>query len=260
MVERGNRVMTGKVILVGAGPGDPGLITVKGLNALRTADVIVYDRLIPAALLAKARTGAELIDAGKEPTKHRLSQDAINDVIIEKARAGKCVVRLKGGDPFIFGRGGEEALACYAAGIPVEIVPGVSSAYAVPAYAGIPVTYRGVNSSFTVFSGHEDPAKGETSVNYRALVETGGTLVLLMGVAHLRSIAAALVAAGMKPETPAACIEWGTTPCQRVIEGTLATLPGLAEQNAIQSPSAIVIGEVVTLRSQGLDWFSLPQN
>lgn len=247
--------MIGTVYLVGAGPGDAGLITVKGLRLLQQADVIIYDRLTAPELLDEARPDAERIDAGKEPTKHRLSQDSINDVIIEKAKSGKNVVRLKGGDPFVFGRGGEEALACYAAGVPFEIIPGVSSAYAAPAYAGIPLTYRNLSSSFTVFTGHEDPTKDESSIDYDVLAKIGGTLVLLMGVSHLPQISAALIVAGMDEQTPAACIEWGTTPRQRVIEGTLATLPNLAQQANIESPAAIVIGEVAALRQQGLDWF-----
>jgi uroporphyrin-III C-methyltransferase len=248
--------VTGKVILVGAGPGDPGLITVKGLRALRAADVVVYDRLAAPELLDEAQQDAERIDAGKEPTQHRLSQDSINDLMIAKAQAGQTVVRLKGGDPFIFGRGGEEALACFAAGVPFEIVPGVSSAHAAPAYAGIPLTYRGLSSAFTVFTGHEDPAKSESSIHYRALVESGSTLVLLMGVAHLAQITAALIDAGMNPLTPAACIEWGTTPQQRVIDSALADVPDLARAANIEAPTVVVIGEVVALRRRGLDWFA----
>ncbi len=244
----------GKVYLVGAGPGDPDLITVKGLRLVQQADVIVYDRLIAPELLNAARPDAERIDAGKEPTKHRLSQDSINDVVIAKAQAGKMVVRLKGGDPFVFGRGGEEGLACHAAGIPFEIVPGVSSVQAVPAYAGIPLTYRGLSSSFTVFTGHEDPTK-ISSIHYPSLATGGGTLVLLMGVGHLAQIAIKLIELGMNPHTPAACIEWGTTHRQRVIDGTLATLSALAEHAQIQAPTTVIIGEVVKLRQQGLNWF-----
>ncbi len=243
----------GKVILVGAGPGDPGLITVKGLDFIRRADVIVYDRLIPMALLEEARADAERIDAGKLPQKHRLSQEEINAVLIEHAQKGKLVIRLKGGDPFVFGRGGEEVIACAAAGIPCEVVPGVTSAIAVPAYAGIPVTHRGIASAFTVFTGHEDPAKEETSIDYDALVSATrlGTLVLLMGVSRLSAITAHLIAAGIAPTLPAVCIERGTTPQQRTVVGTLGTIAALVDHAQIQPPALTVLGEVVKLRLQG---------
>lgn len=246
--------MTGKVYLVGAGPGDPGLITVKGLKLLQQAEVVLYDRLIPMELLAETKNGAECVDVGKLPQKSRLSQDEINRLLIEYAQQGKMVVRLKGGDPFVFGRGGEEALACYAAGIPFEVVPGVSSAIAVPAYAGVPVTHRHVTSAFTVFTGHEDPTKPESSIDYRALAAAArlGTLVLLMGVSHLPEITTRLLAEGIAPETPAICIEWGTTPKQRIVEGTLATLAALVAQANIQAPALTVIGDVVGLRAAGL--------
>jgi uroporphyrinogen III methyltransferase/synthase len=248
--------MTGKVYLVGAGPGDPGLITVKGLDVLRRADVVIYDRLIPMALLNEVRPEAEKIDAGKLPQKHRLSQDDINSLIIDRAQKGNRVVRLKGGDPFVFGRGGEEASACQGAGIPFEIIPGVTSAVAVPAYAGVPVTHRQVTSAFTVFSGHEDPTKAESSIDYNALAAAAklGTLVLLMGVGNLPKIAEQLINAGVDKNTPALCIERGTTPQQRVIVGTLKTLPTLATQAEIQPPALTVIGEVVNLRDS-LAWF-----
>jgi uroporphyrin-III C-methyltransferase len=241
-------MMTGKVFLVGAGPGDPGLITVKGLAQLRTADVIIYDRLIPHELLAEARPCAELVDAGKMPAYHRLEQEAINAIIVERARAGCCVVRLKGGDPFVFGRGGE-ALACAAAGIPFEVVPGVSSVNAVPAYAGIPLTHREVSRTFTVISGHD-----HTHIDYDAAARSGGTLVILMGVGHLPQIIAQLIAAGLDPETPAACIEWGTTAAQRVIEAALSHLPECVAQSG-SVPATIVIGAVVALRGAGVNWW-----
>lgn len=234
------------VYLVGAGPGDPDLITRKGLRLIQQADVIIYDRLIPMQLLDEAHPGAEKIDAGKAPTKHRLSQDEINQTIIEKAHQGKMVVRLKGGDPFVFGRGGEEAIACYEAGIPVEIVPGVTSAIAVPAYAGIPVTHRHVSKGFIVITGHEP------SLNYRALVETECTLVLLMGVKNLSVILRELYCAGLAPNTPAAIIQEGTLPQQRVVVGTVDSLPSLSQD--IQSPAITVIGDVVKLREQGVNW------
>jgi uroporphyrin-III C-methyltransferase len=217
--------------------------------------VIVYDRLIPAEVLDYARDHAELIDAGKAPTKHRLSQDVINRTLIEKARAGAVVVRLKGGDPFVFGRGGEEALACREAGIPFEVVPGISSAIAVPAYAGIPVTQRNVSAAFTVITGHEDPSKDGGLINYEAAARLGGTLVVLMGAEKLRGLLARLVAAGLDADTPAACIEWGTTENQRVIVGTVSTLPDLVAAAGVQPPATTIIGEVVRLRDQGAAWF-----
>lgn len=241
--------MSGTVYLVGAGPGDPGLITVKGLDILRRADVVIYDRLAAPDLLREARPDAELIDAGKQPQKHRLDQSEINALIISRAQKGLMVVRLKGGDPFVFGRGGEEAIACRDAGIPFVVVPGVTSAVAVPAYAGIPVTHRGVSTSFTVLTGHEAPDDA-SSIDYAALVRLGGTLVLLMGMAHLPQIVTRLLDAGLAPETPAASIEWGTTERQRVIEATVATIVERAA--ALQPPTITVIGAVAGL---GLNWF-----
>jgi len=249
--------MTGKVSLVGAGPGDPSLITVKGLDALRKADVVVYDRLAAPQLLDEIRPEAERIDAGKLPQKHRLDQAEINALLIDRAKQGKHVVRLKGGDPFVFGRGGEEGLACYAAGIPFEIIPGVTSAVAVPAYAGVPVTHRQIASAFTVFTGHEDPSKAESSIDYDALAAAArlGTLVLLMGVSHLSEITSRLIAAGVNADTPALCVEWGTTEHQRVVEGTLGTLAQRVGESGLQPPALTVIGETVRLRSTGLNWF-----
>src|SRR5579859_7710128 len=247
----------GTVYLVGAGPGDPGLITVKGLKLIQSADVILYDRLAPPELLAEARPDAELIDVGKYPGRPRLTQIEINTLLIEKAFAFPIVVRLKGGDPFVFGRGGEEAMACHLSGVPFVVVPGVSSAIAVPAYAGIPVTQRGLTSTFTVFAGHEDPAKDTSDIDYGALarVAASGTLVVLMGVMYLPQIAARLIEFGVDPETPAACIEWGTTAQQRVVEGTLATLPQLANASGLSSPATTVIGAVAGLRAAGLNWY-----
>lgn len=248
----------GTVYLVGAGPGDPGLITVKGLKLIQSADVILYDRLAPPELLAEARPDAELIDVGKYPGHPRLTQDGINALLVEKAYAYPVVVRLKGGDPFVFGRGGEEALACHLAAVPFVVVPGVSSAIAVPAYAGIPVTQRGLTSTFTVFAGHEDPTKSASNIDYDALakVATSGTLVVLMGVMYLPQIAAKLIEFGVDPNTPAACIEWGTTEQQRVVDGTLATLPELANAAGLSSPATTVIGAVAGLRAAGLDWYT----
>lgn len=247
----------GKVYLVGAGPGDPELITVKGLRVLQRADVIIHDRLSPPELLAEARSDAEIIDAGKQPTRHRLSQDSINELIVTRALGGLTVVRLKGGDPFVFGRGGEEALVCHQAGIAFEIVPGVSSAFAVPAYAGVPLTHRLMARSFVVFTGHEDPTEPESAIDYDALAKID-TLVALMGVKQLGQISARLIQAGKDAETPAICIEWGTTTRQRVIQGTLENLPQLALDAHIQPPTIVVIGEVVNLRQAGLDWFVPP--
>ena len=245
----------GKVFLVGAGPGDPDLITRKALRLLQSADVVIFDRLIPLDLLDETHPDAELINAGKAPSKHRLDQEHINEVIVNRAMQGKMVVRLKGGDPFVFGRGSEEALICFQAGIPFEVVPGVSSSYAVPAYAGIPLTHRQLNSTFTVVTGHEDPMKGEASINYEALAQMNGTIVILMGVKQLSAIMERLIQAGLAPDTPAASIEWGATHYQRVIEGTVQTLPTLALEAELQSPATTVVGEVVRLRAAGVKWF-----
>lgn len=247
----------GKVYLIGAGPGDPDLITRKGLRHIQSADVIIYDRLIPVELLDEARPDAELIDAGKKPQKHRLSQDSINDTILDRALKGNKVVRLKGGDPLIFGRGSEEALACHSYGIYFEIVPGISSSYAVPAYAGIPLTHRRVSSSFTVITGHEDPTKPETSINYQALANIGGTIVILMGVKNLPHITDQLIAHGIDPKTPSATIEWGTSQHQRTFIGTVGTIATVAQENHVQPPAITVIGDVVNLREEGVQWFDL---
>lgn len=238
----------GKVYLVGGGPGDPGLITVKGLACLRRAEVVLYDRLAPLALLEEVPLDAELIDVGKAPNRHRRSQDEINALLVEHARAGKIVVRLKGGDPFVFGRGGEECQVLAAAGIPFEVVPGVSSAIAVPAYAGIPVTQREVASSFTVITGH---GAGEGAIDWEHL-PLWGTLVFLMGVTHLPEITHQLIARGRAADTPAAIIQRGTTCAQHVIVGTLATLATHAQ--AVLPPATVVVGEVVNLRRE-LAWF-----
>jgi uroporphyrin-III C-methyltransferase len=243
----------GTVYLIGAGPGDPELITVKGLRLLREADVVLYDRLAPVELLHESKPAALLVDVGKESRQPTLSQDEINRQIVEYARQGLNVARLKGGDPFVFGRGGEEAEACRAAGIPFVIVPGVSSAIAVPAYAGIPVTHRDFASAFTVVTGHENPSKGPTSLDYSALARVG-TLIFLMAARSLPAITAALIDAGSDPETPAACIESGTTSHQRTISGTLETIAVLAQQASVQSPAIVVIGAVVALHDT-LDWW-----
>ena len=250
----------GKVYLVGAGPGDAELITLKALRLLRRADVVMHDRLIPHSLLNEARGDAEIINCGKQPSKHRLSQASINAAIVERALRGKSVLRLKGGDPLLFGRGGEEALLCHAHGIPFEIVPGVSSAYAAPAYAGIPLTQRGISSSLTVIAGHEDPRQRQSGINYRALAEMGGTIVILMGVKRLPAIAGTLMEHGLDGETPAAIIEWGSVKRQRTCVGDLANIADLAAAREIQPPAITVIGEVVNLREAGMRWFDLIPN
>lgn len=244
--------MNGIVYIVGGGPGDPGLITVKGLDCLRRAEVVLYDRLSAPELLDEVPAYAELINVGKEPKRHRRSQQEINALLIEKARVGKVVVRLKGGDPFVFGRGGEECLALAAAGIRYEVIPGVSSAIAVPAYAGIPVTQRGLTTAFTVVTGHTGSA--DSSIDWESISRTG-TIVFVMGVEHLPEIVAQLLAHGRRPDTPAAVIEEGTTLRQRVVTGTLADIVPQAQD--IRPPALLIVGEVVRLREQ-IDWF-IPQ-
>jgi uroporphyrinogen III methyltransferase/synthase len=237
------------VYLVGAGPGDPGLLTVRGAELLRRADVVVHDRLSAGELLDLAPPHAERIDVGKAPGHARVPQEGINALLVEHGRTGRTVVRLKGGDPTVFARGGEEALALAEAGIPFEIVPGITSAIAVPAYAGIPVTQRFSSTSFTVVTGHEDPSIGaDGSVDWDAVARVGGTIVILMGVGRIRAITDRLLAAGRPPDTPAAAVIWGTRPQQRTVRATLATL---ADQD-LESPATIVIGSVAGL---DLAWF-----
>ena len=236
------------VHLVGAGPGDPGLLTVRGAELLGQADVVVYDRLASAALLQLAPASAERISVGKAPGRVEMSQDDINALLVDRGRSGATVVRLKGGDPFVFGRGGEEAEALAAAGVPFEVVPGITSAIGAPAYAGIPVTHRGLSTHFTVVTGHEDPAKGRTDVDWEALARAGGTLVILMGAGRVDEIARRLVAGGRPPETPVAAVRNGTRPDQRTIRATLATIGSVG----VQAPSAIVVGDVAAL---DLSWF-----
>ena len=243
----------GTVALVGAGPGDPGLITVRGLALLRRAQVVVYDRLVHPSLLAEAPR-ARRVFAGKASGHHALPQEQINALLVMHARRGRRVVRLKGGDPFVFGRGGEEADALARAGIPFEVVPGVSSAVAVPAYAGIPLTHRGVASSFAVVTGHEDAGKRESSVDWARLARSVDTLVVLMGVKALPGIAAALVAHGRPASTPVALVRWGTTDVQETVTGTLADIGTRAARARLEPPVVIVIGDVVALRER-LQWF-----
>jgi len=244
----------GKVWLVGAGPGDPGLVTVRAIEALSQADVVVYDRLANEELLDHAPAGALRIFAGKEPRRHALSQEEINAVLVEHALAGRNVVRLKGGDPFVFGRGGEEAEALATAGVPYEVIPGVSSAIAGPAYAGIPVTHREVASSFAVVTGHEDPTRPESRIDWEALARGPDTLVILMGIGNLAEIASRLLAGGRPATTPAAIIEQATTPRQRTLVATLGTLARVAEEQHAVAPAVVVVGEVVRLRER-LAWF-----
>ena len=232
---------TGSVTLVGGGPGDPGLITTKGRRALAEADVVVVDRLGPRELLAELPDEVEVVEAGKAPHAHTLTQTQINAVLVDRARAGLRVVRLKGGDPYVLGRGGEEVAACVAAGVPVTVVPGVTSAVAVPGAAGIPVTHRGLSRQVTILSAHD------TDPDWSALAQLGGTLVLLMGVARIGAYADALVAHGTDPGTPVAVVENGTLPSQRTTVGTLATIADLARERAVANPAVIVVGDVAAL-------------
>lgn len=244
----------GKVFLIGAGPGDPKLITVKGLDCIRQADAVVYDRLASIQLLREARSDAELIYVGKSPQRHTLKQHEINKLLVDLAAAGKVVARLKGGDPFVFGRGGEEAEALVDAGFPFEVVPGITSAIAVPAYAGIPVTHRGFTSSFGVITGNEDPDKEDSSIAWDKIATGLGTLVFLMGMANLPIIAKRLVENGRAPATPVALIRWGTRTEQQTLVGTLTDIAAKAEAAGFANPAIILVGEVVQLR-QRLQWF-----
>ena len=247
------RLQSGKVYLIGAGPGDTGLITMKGIEALKEADVVVYDHLASASLLNETKDAAEWIDAGKFAGNHRMKQSEIEQLLIEKAMAGHVVARLKGGDPFIFGRGGEEALALTAAGIEYEVIPGVSSVYSAPAYAGIPITHRGKASSFHVITGHEDPTKENSSLDYEILAREEGTLVFLMGLSKLHQISERLIANGKDAHTPAAVIASGTTARQRCVTGELGRIAAISEKADIQPPAILVVGDVVNLKG-AVDW------
>ncbi len=244
--------MPGKVYLIGAGPGDPGLLTLKGKTALERADCVIYDFLAANELLRYARPDAERIYAGKRGGGPRRPQEEVNQLLVSKAREGRIVARLKGGDPFIFGRGGEEALALVRAGIPFEVVPGVSSGVAAPAYAGIPLTHRELASSVSFIAGQEDPEKAESIIDWKGLATSSGTLVFFMGTRNLRAIAERLVASGRTRQTPAAVIHWGTRAAQQVVTGTLADIAARAQ--GIEPPTVIVVGEVVKLREE-LRWF-----
>jgi uroporphyrinogen III methyltransferase / synthase len=249
----------GKVYLIGAGPGDPGLLTLKGRDCLAAADCVVYDHLLAPEILGHARADAERVFVGKEASHHTMKQEEINALLASKARAGCLVARLKGGDPFLFGRGGEEAAHLKQAGIPFEVVPGVTSAVAVPAYAGIPVTHRGYVSSFMVITGHRATEERIVPTEWENIAGNAGTLIFLMGVHNLENIAKNLIKFGRPPETPVAVVEWGTYPHQRTVEGTLETIVGRAEAAEVKPPAVIVVGEVVKLRPQ-LRWFDLAED
>jgi len=247
----------GMVWLVGAGPGDPGLITVKGVDVLSRAEVVIYDRLVNRRLVDLAPPKAERIFAGKHSVEKGgsgFSQQQINDLLVARAREGKRIVRLKGGDPFVFGRGGEEAEALAAAGIPFEIVPGVSSAIAAPAYAGIPLTHRRVSSSFTVVTGHEDPEKPEGAIDWAGVAKGADTLVILMGGANLGEVMKLLADSGRAPDEPVAVVRWGTTPNQRVVAGSIADVAIRVAEAGLTPPLVTVVGPVVRLRDT-LRWF-----
>jgi uroporphyrinogen III methyltransferase/synthase len=245
---------TGTVYLVGAGPGDPGLLTLRGSELLGRADVIVYDALVNSALLKLAPKHAEIIYGGKRAKAHAISQPELNQLLIERARQGKTVVRLKGGDPYVFGRGGEEAVQLAEAGIPFEVVPGISSFVAVPNYAGIPLTHRDFCSRVTLITGHSDPAKEEASIDWASVATTPGTQVIMMGTDRIGHIAQTLIGHGMAPSTPIAMVRWGTTGRQQSIEGTLANIGEVAAREKIAPPTVAIIGEVVRLREK-LNWY-----
>lgn len=245
---------SGQVYLVGAGPGDLGLVTLRAKECIEQADVIVYDHLANSEMLVWAREDAEIIYAGKKAAAHTLTQDEINKLIVEKARDGKKVVRLKGGDPFVFGRGAEEAKAIAAEGVAFEVVPGITSAIAGPAYAGIPVTHRGENSHVTFFTGHEDPSKLESAINYSALAKLGGTQVMLMGVERIGQITRAMLDKGVRGDLPVALVRWATTGRQQTLVGTLENIGQQVIESGFEAPAVAVFGEVVALRKH-LNWY-----
>jgi uroporphyrinogen III methyltransferase/synthase len=245
---------SGKVYLVGAGPGDPGLLTLRGLECIQRAEVLVYDNLANPTFLRYARPGTEIIFAGKMASRHTLTQDEINALLVKKAGEGKIVTRLKGGDPFVFGRGSEEAEELRKAGIAFEIVPGISSSIAAAAYAGIPVTHRAVATAFMVITGHEDPTKSESQVDWKTVAQFFGTRVILMGVERIGEITTELLKHGASSDTPVAMVHRGTTPKQKTITGTLATIAEVARAAQFKPPAITIIGDVVRLR-EGLQWF-----
>ncbi|MHB9111729.1 MAG: uroporphyrinogen-III C-methyltransferase [Thermoleophilia bacterium] len=245
---------TGRVYLIGAGPGDPGLFTLKGVECMRRADVIVYDYLAGKPLLVHARPDAELIYVGKKGGDHTMKQPDINKLLVKLGQDGKVVARLKGGDTFIFGRGGEEALALREGGVPFEVVPGISAGYSVPAYAGIPVTHRGITTEVAFVTGHEDPTKTESTINWEKLSTAVGTIVFFMGVKNLPYIVEELTKNGRDPRTPVALIRWGTTPRQETLTGTLTDIVQLVKERGFKAPAITIVGEVVSLREK-LHWF-----
>ncbi|WP_406656834.1 uroporphyrinogen-III C-methyltransferase [Methanolobus sp. ZRKC2] len=240
----------GKVYLVGSGPGDPELMTLKARRLIDTVDVVVYDQLPGKVIIDSIPAGTEKIDAGKHSGDHTLRQDEINALIIEKAKEGKSVVRLKGGDPYMFGRGGEEAQELINAGIEFEVVPGITSAIAVPAYAGIPITHRDHASMVTFVTGHEDPTKDESALDWETLARFEGTLVIFMGVKMLGRNVGELIKHGKDPKTPVALVERGTRPDQRVTVGTLENIAILAKERGVKAPAITVIGDVVKLQEE----------
>jgi uroporphyrinogen III methyltransferase / synthase len=248
------RKSSGICYLVGSGPGDPGLLTLRAKQCIEEADVVAYDYLSGSDLLCYARPDAETIYVGKKAKDHTLPQEDINALLAEHVAAGKVVTRVKGGDPIIFGRGGEEAEYLHERGLKFEIVPGISSSIAGPAYAGIPVTHRAFVSQFTVFTGHEDPTKAESSLDFKKLAQADGTKVMLMGVQRLREICATFMEEGMSPDLPVALVRWATTNRQQTITGTVATIADIAEEKQFKAPAVAVFGEVVSLRDQ-LNWF-----
>ena len=245
---------SGVVYLVGAGPGDPGLLTVRAADLLERADAVVYDALVTPAVLERSASHAERVFVGKRAGQPSASQSSINEILVDLALRHRIVVRLKGGDPFVFGRGGEEAIALEERRVRFEVVPGITAGIAVPAYAGIPVTHRGIASSVTLATGHEDPTKPESHLEWEGLARESGTLVLYMGVGRMEANFRRLIDAGRAPSTPAAIIEQGTRAGQRTVVGTLASLPGLASESGIEAPALVVVGDVVTLRDR-LGWF-----
>jgi uroporphyrin-III C-methyltransferase len=249
-------MVRGKVFLVGAGPGDPKLVTLKAVEALQQAEVVVYDRLVSESILDFAPKDAQKIYVGKSSTKHQLTQDEINQLLVNLALGGKVVVRLKGGDPFVFGRGGEEAEALVEHNLPFEVVPGVTSAIAAAAYAGIPVTHRDYASSFAVVTGHQ-AADPQQAIDWKKLAGSVDTIVVLMGVGSLKSTAQSLIEGGLSPSLPVAVVEWGTTPKQRRLIGTLVSIDELAQKKGVEPPAVVIVGEVVNLGSK-LSWFQTP--
>ncbi len=243
-----------KVYLVGGGPGDPGLITLKGLDCIKQADVLVYDYLVDGRLVDEAGEDCERVYMGKKAGEHTLRQEEINDLLVERAKRGKVVVRLKGGDPFVFGRGGEEALALSEAGVEFEVVPGVTAAVAAPAYAGIPLTHRGLTSTLALITGHEDPTKEGSDIDWSSISTGIGTLVFFMGVGNLPGIVKKLVENGRSQDTPVALIRWGTKPCQMTVVGSLRDIVEKVESHDLKPPAVIVVGDVVKLR-ENLNWF-----